>query len=316
MPDDFEASLGSVSRRLDSVRDLLSLASYDELSSIDLPQELVTAWMHLIVCLASATADYDLFYGNAIKFEKLADTGIRLVLRRLTSRSLLDYAILMPLDIASLVGMNLLHDLTGPYKNISATYDEYLSTLVGLSVLALLQHLAKFTLQEANIDDNPLDREHQDTLTRLKRELSVIRETCRQQLCAFQFIYELSRGRKSISLKEINMEDESRSKGRSVFEEDYRGHSTTQATRHSSSRTATGYVGVGKINMTQISSSLSPTDPDGHRGLIVSECRAFVQKRLRDFDEMDQRVDDLKQEVRCDLSHQISPLPLQPYPLQ
>lgn len=32
---------------------------------------------------------------------------------------------------------------------------------------------------------------------------------------------------------------------------------------------------------------LSPTDPDGYRGLFISECQTLIKKRLQDFDELD-----------------------------
>jgi len=47
-------------------------------------------------------------------------------------------------------------------------------------------------------------------------------------------------------------------------------------------------------------SQLSPTDPSGVQGLLNQDSQALVDKRIRDFREINDRASDLETWVRCD----------------
>lgn len=124
----------SISEKLQSVQDLLWTITLNEKSTIDPPRELTLAWIHLLICLTSSL-DEESFYNNGMKFLRLAETSIESLIRRLRSKSLVKYTVLMPFEIFSLVSLRLLHDVTGPHLDITETYREYIRTLVRLAPL-------------------------------------------------------------------------------------------------------------------------------------------------------------------------------------
>jgi hypothetical protein len=62
--------------------------------------------------------------------QKLIKDGIGEVMDSLGNESLLNRAVLLPMEIVSLLSLQLLQDSTGSYPNLGATYSEYLDALV------------------------------------------------------------------------------------------------------------------------------------------------------------------------------------------
>lgn len=123
---------------------------------------------------------------------------------------------------------------------------------------------------ETNVEANPLDRSHQDRITMLKQEISVIKETLSLQRNMFTTDH-LGNGRLGAS-EVMTPRDEvgilnTRSKSRS-----YRYASNNSAGR----------------------SRLSPIEPNGVQSLLVQDSLVLLDKRIRDFKEIEERAIDLE----------------------
>lgn len=70
------------------------------------------------------------FQDQTIICSQLLNEGMRKVVENLGQKSLLEYAVFKPWEVASLVNFVLLSDITGQLRDTSDTYVEYLNHLV------------------------------------------------------------------------------------------------------------------------------------------------------------------------------------------
>lgn len=125
---------------------------------------------------------------------------------------------------------------------------------------------------ETAVEANPLDRSHQDRITMLKQEISVIKETLSLQRSMFTADYS---GKGQLGASEgMTPRDEvgilnTRSRSRSYS---YRYASNNFADR----------------------SRLSPIEPNGVQSLLVEDSLVLLDKRIRDFKEIEERAIDLE----------------------
>ena len=99
-------------------------------SSVEIPEEMLKAWLHLIMSLICITKDSILFETHITIACRLVDEGMKKVIQRLLQNSLLDKSVFMPFEVALLVNFQLLRDITGPHPDITDSYREYLNSLV------------------------------------------------------------------------------------------------------------------------------------------------------------------------------------------
>jgi hypothetical protein len=93
--------------------------------------------MSLIVC----PKDLIQFEDQIAACYELLEEGMRKVIRSLTNKSLLGYAVFKPFEVASLINLQVLQDVTRTGLDISDTYSQYLRRLVSSSRSAILQTL-------------------------------------------------------------------------------------------------------------------------------------------------------------------------------
>lgn len=118
---------------MQSFEGLLSHARADDREKVKIPDELVQAWLHILMGLVHSTQGRHLWRAHTDIAENLIKTGMRLLIDDLASRlesSLLDRATLLPMDIVSLACLTLLKDMTCSSRDISDTYLDYLKSLV------------------------------------------------------------------------------------------------------------------------------------------------------------------------------------------
>ncbi|KAI9053978.1 hypothetical protein LZ554_002922 [Drepanopeziza brunnea f. sp. 'monogermtubi'] len=140
--------------------ELFSQLPLAERSDVQTPEELTTAWLHLVLGLASCPKDLRLFDTQMSTCVELVEQGIRKAVMALTKvYELPNYAVFQPYEFALLIAFQLSRDDGGSPTEISDTYLEYLKSL------------------QSEIEANPLDRNHQDRIVCLKQEIEVISET-------------------------------------------------------------------------------------------------------------------------------------------
>jgi len=125
--------LEMITRRTERFGELCSQAPPVDRVQFRLPEELPNAWLHLLMSLIVCTNDHMLFEDQMTTCYELLEEGMRKVVRSLTSKSLLEYTVFIPFEVASLVNFQILQDITRNAPDISETYWQYLRRLVSFS---------------------------------------------------------------------------------------------------------------------------------------------------------------------------------------
>jgi hypothetical protein len=128
--DDARIWLQTITRHTQRFRELCSNAPPGDRLKLELPEELSKAWLHLLMSLVICTKDPMQFADQMTTCYELLEEGMRKVVQTFTHKSLLEYSVFMPVDLASLIGFQLLQDLTRTFPDISETYWQYLRRLV------------------------------------------------------------------------------------------------------------------------------------------------------------------------------------------
>lgn len=136
-PNPSQANAQSIRRHLrrltqpiQSFENLFTHAKAQDRPTIKVPDDLIKAWLHLLMGLIYSTAEIDVWSMHIHNAENLIKTGMRQVVESLPRHALLDSAAVLPMDIVSMACLNLFKDMTGKFSNISETYSEYLKALV------------------------------------------------------------------------------------------------------------------------------------------------------------------------------------------
>jgi hypothetical protein len=114
-------------RRTQPFKDLLSQAQTADPSKIKIPDELLIAWLHLIMSLINMSRGSSLWDDQINICSSLMNEGMKKVVQDLNQKSLLEKSVFMPFEVASLVNFRLLKDVT---PDISMTYFARLKQLV------------------------------------------------------------------------------------------------------------------------------------------------------------------------------------------
>jgi hypothetical protein len=111
---------------------IFSAATSTERTSIELPEEFPKAWLHLLMSLVFNAKDMPRFEEQSSICTQLLAGGTRKVIQSLMQKGLLNYLVLRPFELASLINFQLLGDITQQSLDTSDTYFEYLSSLVSI----------------------------------------------------------------------------------------------------------------------------------------------------------------------------------------
>lgn len=128
--------LKAITRATVPFRDLFSQVQ-DHANSIQIPEELPKAYLHLLMSLAFITNDMQLFDEQMTLCSELIELGTRKLVQNMSLNHLSDYATFVPLELASVIAFQLVQDITGPAVDICETYWEYIKVLVSLNINTL-----------------------------------------------------------------------------------------------------------------------------------------------------------------------------------
>ncbi|KAL5326226.1 hypothetical protein ACEPPN_007364 [Leptodophora sp. 'Broadleaf-Isolate-01'] len=151
--------LNRINKSTSLLQDYLSHAPLADRSNITIPDELTTAWLHLVLALIYSVENMRFFDSQMTTCHDLINRGIKKVVSNVSKVEMSNYAVFPPFEFASLIAFQLSRDGNASAADISDTYLEYLKTL------------------QSDIEGNPLDRAHQDRIVCLKQEIEVISET-------------------------------------------------------------------------------------------------------------------------------------------
>lgn len=108
----------------------MSHASAEDRAKIEFPREFSGAWLHILSGLVTCRANIPRWDDNFERAKKLLATGMSKIILGISSDNLLDHASVQPLEVVSLVALQLLQDQVGKSGDISETYSLFLNSLV------------------------------------------------------------------------------------------------------------------------------------------------------------------------------------------
>lgn len=124
--------LASTAQRIQPYKDLLSQATFQDQSGIEIPDELVQGWLHLVMTLVFASLGSESWQAQSRKATKLLEAGSNLLMDRLSKGELQDHSVVMPQEIVSILSQKLLLGIssTEVEKDIASVYTQYLLRVV------------------------------------------------------------------------------------------------------------------------------------------------------------------------------------------
>ncbi|KAH8121649.1 hypothetical protein LI328DRAFT_158084 [Trichoderma asperelloides] len=287
---EFKNALWQLTRDIQSFQSIMSFAGKEDRATIELPRELVTAWLHIVFGLiySSHTTDW---FSHMTRARSLMKDGMQKMIQGISSQNLLDKAVMLPTEIMSLITLNLLQDDVGKYDNICDTYSLYLNSL------------------DTDITTKHSDRTYQHRLDLVKQEMTAIKRNLARQ----RSIIAMLRNRTSITDGNfmVRYGEEMPTQMRRLREWENGGRSERGGPRHrvpgyrhyGVAEDRTIEPGVYDQAQTQFltdldaASKLSATDTGGFRSLFLADCANLVEQREYEFRRNTEYAEDLERET-------------------
>ncbi|KAK8069876.1 Mg2+ transporter [Apiospora phragmitis] len=275
--------LREMTRRMVYFQGILRHLPATERRSIFIPDTLVRAWMHLLMGLIMSSEDTGSWEEYLKTAEKLIQKGSTDIISSLPTVDLMEYIAMQPLELASLFSLKLLQDSTDRYTSLTDSYSEYIKYL------------------ENEIMVNP-NRSHQSRISWFREEIAIIRNVVnsqRQNVSRFQ-----SRTTRvpphHTRTEGLILKQETE---RSRYEREERDLRRTMHDKYAMSHGIDRYRSYEDVDFDASSSladfsKLSPTDPNGLLGLLIGDCKTWLERRDREFGDMDAEASRLDAMVR------------------
>ncbi|KAI8209372.1 hypothetical protein K4K52_000430 [Colletotrichum sp. SAR 10_76] len=256
-------------------KSILSHAEPTDRLEIDVPIDLIRAWLHLVMGLIYASHETHMWEDHLDVADSLVKSGMKHIMERLSNLKLLERSSVLPLEVVSLIGYGLLSNTSEKYAGISDTYSEYLRAL------------------ENEIANGASDMTYQQRINFLRQEVTVINRTIAAQNSVFNSIL-ASRDEGSSTtpkhrrLNAVQYSEANRREGASL-----RNHLRMARNRYAED----GEADVLLASIAEVSDfyKLPSTDAAGFRDLLAAECTQLLERRARDFDEYAEQADVLEQ---------------------
>lgn len=159
-------------------------------------------------------------------------------------------------------------------------------------------------VQESKIEADPFDRTHQQHISQLKREVKIIRETIRKQEVvlegAQEFLRETQTRNENYAVPRYSRRDAVPTIVNIGTLPGENSYSVPRYSRRDAVQPTVVNIGPppGETISAYPISQISATDPEGIQGLLLQDCLNTVEKRGRDFLEIEDQASDLQGSVR------------------
>ncbi|KAF9879715.1 hypothetical protein CkaCkLH20_02526 [Colletotrichum karsti] len=256
-------------------KSILSHAEPSDRLEIDVPLDLIRAWLHLVMGLIYASHETHLWKDHLDVADTLVKSGMKHIMERLSNLNLLERSSVLPLEVVSLIGYGLLSNTSGKYAGISDTYSEYLRAL------------------ENEIANGASDMTYQQRINFLRQEVTVINRTIAAQNTVFNSILASRDEGSSAAPKHSRLNRARFGEARRREGDPLRTHLRMVRNRHADDDEADLLLEtVGEVSDFY---KLPSTDAAGFRDLLAAECTQLLERRARDFDEYAEQADILEQ---------------------
>lgn len=123
-------SLRDLTRNLLALQNLVMYSSDQERAEVEMPPEFSKAWLYITMAIVYGSNDDPKWDDRMRRAEELIGTGSKKLAQGFGDNNLLEKAIVLPLEVLSLITMGLLQDQVGKSDDICDTYSQYLDSLV------------------------------------------------------------------------------------------------------------------------------------------------------------------------------------------
>ncbi|EFQ35288.1 uncharacterized protein GLRG_10432 [Colletotrichum graminicola M1.001] len=251
-------------------KSIFSHAGPTDRLEIDVPLDLIRAWLHLVMGLIYASHDSNMWEDHLDVADSLVKSGMKHIMERLSNFNLLERSSVLPLEVVSLISYSLLADTPGKYAGITDTYSEYLRAL------------------ENEIANGQSDLSYQQRINFLRQEVNVISRTIDAQSNVFNSILTSRQETLPAATKQHRL-----------YRAQFREHTNHRDATFLRSRR---YADDDDMNaplepVAEVSDfyKLPSTDAAGFRDLLAAECTQLLERRNRDFQEYGEQADILEQ---------------------
>ncbi|PFH60487.1 hypothetical protein XA68_10877 [Ophiocordyceps unilateralis] len=269
-------SLRTISQHIRTFQSIMAYADQRTRATISLPQQLVTAWLHVVLAIVSAGDARAGWRAHMDKAKALIEQGIRTVVQAVSSRSLVDDSAVLPMEIVSLIAAELLRDRVGKENDVVDTYSQFLSSL------------------NTDITTKPSDRSYQHRIELVRQEMSLIERTVASQRLIIDDI------RSSLSYRTSGDDDVLWRRRDVVVTRTVRREATMAWPMASGrARMATEPMALAQLRPDELAaaSKLSSTDELGFRDLLLAECGRAVEARELELQRLGEYAEELEQDV-------------------
>ncbi|KAL7957117.1 hypothetical protein V8C34DRAFT_286828 [Trichoderma compactum] len=275
-------TLWQLTQDIESFQNLMSFAGKEDRAAMELPHEVVTAWLHIVFGLIYGTYALD-WYSHMTKAKSLLKEGMQKMVESISGQNLLDKAVMQPTEVMSLIALNLLHDDVGKYDDICDTYSLYLNSL------------------DTDITTKPPSRTYEHRIDLVNQEMTAIKRNLSRQ----KNIIAMLRNKTSITDGNfmVRYGEEMPARMRGEFGGMKRGAPGARYYEAAEDRTVgrgaydQGKFGVQFLNDLETASKLSATDMGGFRSLFLADCANLVDQREYEFRRNTEYAEDLEREI-------------------
>ncbi|KAI9171608.1 hypothetical protein HJFPF1_01094 [Paramyrothecium foliicola] len=293
------AGFSKIFKEIRNFQSTFSYANKQERAKLNVPQEFLTAWLYALSatvdCAISGT-DRRQHFGRS---EKLITAGIQQMVNSISKTSLRDKAMMLPMEVMSLVSLKLLKDQVTKSDDVVETYTQYLNSL------------------DIDITAKPSEKPYQQQLNLVQQELNAVRGVLTKQRTVIESL------RSKLPINEpvvVTLEVNTRRYDRSatqpyqsrIHSQAYNPYSRTdQDPRYNYSsyeapRLNSSFpprvVGrdIDELDFAQNLESaarLPPTDRGGFRALFLTECAHLIAQREIDIQRCSEFATELERSV-------------------
>ncbi|KAK4641757.1 LOW QUALITY PROTEIN: hypothetical protein QC761_503640 [Podospora bellae-mahoneyi] len=293
---------------LSQLSEILSAARGADRAQITVPTQIIDAWIHLLLGLASFPRDSDRSERLIGDARRAATEGANIIITSLSPKSLVENSVILPLEIFSLISLKVIQ--SAPNVPDSPSNKEKANTYSDVAQI----YRNRLDKIETDISKRPSDRANEENLRLVREEIQAILQTLLQQYVIFCLLLENANHAidDTTTFKEKPIvQAAGHSSSMPVFiqswsrdrEPGYRGHQhrETEVRAWEYGREHSKFDMYDNPCAFDLASEdslfkVKPTDPGGYRTLLLLECHSKTDLLKQELHQLGARHDKIRQD--------------------
>ncbi|GAB1317897.1 Mg2+ transporter [Madurella fahalii] len=270
--------------RMQTFSEIFSRLQRQDRVKLAVPKELVQGWIHLLMSVIYLPRDRDKTEQLIDDGKTLIKNGMSAVVQSLSEQPLLDHSVVMPLELVSMISLRLLQDITLGMPDMYDCYSSHLDAL------------------ESEVYTKPPDRSRENRINLVLEEVAAALRIIGDQVEIFNSLMFLAQTDQRAgpdtprfteyvdggvlrrrSPRDFSSYSYSRTRHSNPrHRNDTRSYSREDPYNDYDDEEEADYVAAESTSDLK----LEPTDTDGYRILLLSECARFLSGRRNGFTEL------------------------------